>query len=62
MGDPTRSVAPDGIALGITGPRKPLHRDKVAIPQRHVNTVFQRCEVPEKVKKNIQKNTFLKVT
>ncbi len=31
MGDPTRSVAPDGIALGITGPRKPLHHDKVAI-------------------------------
>ncbi len=32
MGDPTRSIAPDGIALGIAGPRKPLHHDNVAIP------------------------------
>ncbi|XP_072113842.1 centromere protein U isoform X3 [Mobula birostris] len=28
MSDSTRSISPDGIALGITGPQKPLHYDK----------------------------------
>ena len=31
MGDPTRSKAPDGIALRIIGTHKPPHHYKVAI-------------------------------
>ena len=31
MGDPTRSVTPDGITLRISGPHKLLHHDKVTI-------------------------------
>lgn len=39
MCDHTRSIAPDRIALGIKGPRKPFHHDKVANPGEHRNKI-----------------------
>jgi hypothetical protein len=41
MGDPAGSNATAGLALRVTGTHKPLHHDKVMLPQTHLSAIIK---------------------